>query len=117
MNKIGRTIIAKYKGKGAALGVEKAAEIVDEHVTFELNENQWAALVCFVDNIGMASFIGSKLLQYLNNGWIDPSKEPNVPDEILLWTVWDNKQYKAMVERREAERALFVRPVLIQNKG
>lgn len=86
-------------------------------VRVTLNENQYAALVCFVFNEGQDAFRRSVLLKQLNLGnylaaaweferWVY-CHDPKTGDLIKL---------DGLVKRRDAEKALFLKPVLVATR-
>lgn len=71
----------------------------------DVSENQFSALVSFAYNCGLGSLKGSTLLQLLNRG-----KYLQAADEFLKWNKAKGKVLRGLVERREAERRLFLTP-------
>ncbi len=82
-------------------GFEKA---VAELVQVPLNDNQFAALVSLVFNIGIAAFSRSTLLKRLNAGDYD-----KVPGELMRWTKTGTLELPGLVRRRTAEGDLWMR--------
>jgi lysozyme len=66
-----------------------------------LNDNQFAALVSFTFNLGAGN-----LNKLLSQGL------PAVPDRILLFDHAGGKQLPGLTRRRQAERALYLTPVI-----
>jgi lysozyme len=85
---------------------------VSRMVNVALNENQASALISFVFNLGGSQFRSSTLRALVNRGAFDPSRDPNAPDEFLKWVHSNGKVLAGLVERRKAERSLFLLPVL-----
>jgi lysozyme len=81
----------------------KAAAAVGELVTVALMDNQRAALIDFVYNLGAPALGGSSLLRLVNREQFDLAA-----DEFGRW-VHDEEGHvePGLVARREAERALF----------
>jgi lysozyme len=86
-------------------------------VSVPLNDNQFSALVSWVYNLGAGRFRGSDLRAFVNRkAW------QLAADEFAKW-VWstlpDGKKAKlpGLVERRAAERALFMKPVIVADNG
>ena len=82
---------------------------VNEHVYAPLNQNQFDALVSFVFNIGVRNFRGSPTLRRLNEG--------RPLEAALAMEMWRKSDLEgerivvdALVRRRSAEKALFLRP-------
>ena len=87
-----------------------AAHAVNEHVYAPLNQNQFDALVSFVFNIGVRAFRGSPTLRRLNEG--------RPLEAALAMEMWRKSDLEgerivvdALVRRRAAEKALFLRPM------
>jgi lysozyme len=82
-------------------------KVVSDAVTVPLNENQFAALVSFVFNIGPSAFRTSTLLAKLNDGdYLGASKE------FGRWVKGNaGERLPGLERRRAAERSLFESPV------
>lgn len=74
----------------------------------ELNENQFSALVSFAFNVGLDALRRSHLLRYIKDGG---AGKRATADEFLVWVYAKGKILPGLVERRRAERELFVKPV------
>ncbi|HEY4439860.1 MAG TPA: lysozyme [Candidatus Elarobacter sp.] len=74
-------------------------------VTVALTDNQFAALVDFVFNVGAGAFGGSTLLRKLNAG-----DYAGAADEFGKWVFGGGQALPGLVTRRNAERALFLTP-------
>lgn len=72
-------------------------------VTIDINDNQFAALVCFSYNLGLGSLQGSTLLSKLNSGDFTGSS-----DEFLKWDHAGGVEVPGLLRRRQAEQALFL---------
>jgi len=87
-----------------------AAHAVNEHVHAPLTQNQFDALVAFVFNIGEQNFRGSITLRRLNEG-----RPLEAALAMELWRRSDVEGERiivdALVRRRAAETALFLRPM------
>lgn len=95
--------ISKAEAEAVLLhDAEQAAAIVDRFVLVPLNENQRAALVSFVFNVGGAAFTASTLLRKLNAGDYDA-----VPGELARWIYNDGKRLAGLVNRRASEAGLW----------
>ncbi len=88
----------------------QAAHAVNEHVYAPLNQNQFDALVSFTFNIGARSFKSSPTTRRLNEG--------RVLEAALAMELWRKADLEgerividALVRRRAAEKALFLKPV------
>ncbi|MBQ8635685.1 lysozyme [bacterium] len=76
-----------------------------KHVKIKLSENEKAALSSFIYNIGGTRFYNSDMLKKLNNG-----DKKGAANEFERW-VYDNKKIqKGLVNRRKAEKELFLTP-------
>lgn len=89
--------------------VEKTAAAIRPKITAPVNENEFGAFVSLAYNIGAGAFSGSSALRHFNAG-----DKARAAASILLWnkaTVNGKKTVlKGLVRRREAEKALFLRP-------
>jgi len=86
-----------------------ASHAVNEYVFTPLTQNQFDALVSFVFNIGVRAFRGSPTLRRLNEG-----RPLDAAMAMELWRKADVEGERivvdALVRRRAAEKALFLRP-------
>jgi len=82
------------------------AASVQRLVKVPLNDSQFAALVSFAFNIGIANFQRSTLLQLLNRGWYE-----QVPAQMMRWNHVDGEVLGGLSRRRAAEAQLWNRPV------
>jgi lysozyme len=78
---------------------------VEAAVKVPLTSNQFSALVCFAYNVGIQAMAGSTLVKLLNSG-----KTAEAADQFLRWNKAGGKEVKGLTRRREAERALFLKP-------
>lgn len=109
----------KWMGKPVEQGMkmtEKEAELalqadlawaqtaVNQLVRYPLTQNMFDALVSFVYNVGESAFRRSTLLRLLNQGRVaDAAKQ------FERWKFDNGKVVQGLLNRREAERALFER--------
>ena len=84
-----------------------AGAIVARYVTVELNDNQYGALTSFTLNVGESTFAKSSVLTYVNNSEFD-----KVPGRLALYRLADGKVLNGLVRRRQAEGALWLKPVV-----
>lgn len=106
---------------GQTISKEEAEEFLLEDLTvtesavraaveLPLNENEFSALVSFTYNIGISAFWSSTVLTELNAG-----NRQAAADGFLLWNKMSQDgqlvQSMSLTDRREAERALFLKPV------
>jgi lysozyme len=88
----------------------QAAHAVNEHVFAPVTQNQFDALASFVFNIGVREFRGSPTLRRLNEG-----RPLEAALAMELWRKADLEGERividALVRRRAAEKALFLRPM------
>jgi len=75
---------------------------VEEAVTVEIDENQFAALVSFSFNLGAGSLFESTLLQLLNAGDVFGATA-----EFPKWNKAGGQPLLGLTRRRKAEQALF----------
>ncbi|MCX5518428.1 lysozyme [Kaistia defluvii] len=90
--------------------LREAEETVSRLVKVSLNDNQFAALVSFVFNIGEKQFRGSTLLKKLNRG-----DYAAVPSELLKWVNDNGKRITGLVNRRNAEGGLWVKGAFVSS--
>ena len=74
-------------------------------VTRDVNDNQFAALVSFAYNCGVANLKQSTLLRLVNSG-----DYPGASLEFPKWNKSAGQVLAGLTRRRQAEAALFVRP-------
>lgn len=82
-----------------------AERAVNTLVTVDITQNQFDALVDFTFNLGAGDLAGSTLLRRLNDGDYD-----GAANEFGLWIHAGGKVEPGLVKRRNAEKALFMRP-------
>ena len=86
--------------------------VVDNSVTVNLTDNQFAALVSFAFNVGAQNFETSTLLKKLNAG-----NYAAVPTELAKWTKSKGKTMQGLVNRRAAEAGLWAEGGFVQSSG
>ena len=67
-------------------------------------ENQIAACISFVYNIGLQAFKDSTLLKM----WLAGDMTANVAEQFMRWTKQAGKELGGLVKRRASERNLFL---------
>lgn len=72
----------------------------------QLNQNQFDALTSLLFNIGSGNFRNSTLLKKLLNGDIQ-----GAADQFLVWDNTNHETNQGLLNRREAERKLFLTPI------
>ena len=77
---------------------------VNTSVKFPLTQNQYDALVSLSYNIGSGAFKNSTLLKKLNSG-----NYKGAAEQFLVWNKVNSKKVQGLVNRREAERNLFLK--------
>jgi len=84
-------------------------DMINENVHAPLSQSQFDALVSFAYNIGPKAFLQSDTLRALNNG-----RPLDAANGFDIWrkSEIDGKTYvvDALMRRRTAEKALFLRP-------
>lgn len=80
-------------------------QAVTREVHVNLNENQRAALVSFVYNVGPENFASSTLLRKLNSGHPEL-----VASELMKWNKAGGRELPGLTKRRQAEALLFNAP-------
>ncbi len=81
-----------------------AERAVQRLVQVPLTDNQFAALVSFTFNIGIANFERSTLLKLLNRGWYE-----QVPAQLTRWNRQSGEILGGLSRRRAAEAQLWNR--------
>ncbi len=81
-------------------------QAVNELVTVPLNQNQFDALVSFTYNLGQGRLKESTLLQLLNDGDYQGASA-----QIIRWRFVGTTVSDGLYRRRQAEQALFDKPV------
>lgn len=81
----------------------KVQEAIKQSVTVKLNENQFSALVSFVYNVGIGAFKKSTLRKLINKGEFELAAS-----EFDKWVHAGGRKLKGLVERRKAEKELFL---------
>lgn len=79
-------------------------QAVNDAVKVPLNQNQFDALVSLCYNIGIGGLKTSSLVARLNKG-----DYTGASNEFLLWNKSGGKVLQGLVNRRKAERALFLK--------
>ena len=79
---------------------------VDQAITAPVNENQFGAMVSLCYNIGPGNFKSSSVVKRFNAGDITGAAEA-----FLMWNKANGKVMQGLVNRREAEKKLFLTPV------
>lgn len=82
--------------------ISSAEAAVERLVSVPLNDQQFAALVSFVFNVGETAFGKSTLRRKLNAG-----DYAAAPGELMRWVYDDGKRVEGLVNRRAQEAALW----------
>ena len=85
---------------------EKIRVSMNKVIKVPINKNQQLALFSLRYNIGEGAFNGSTLLKHLN---ANDFKKAEL--EFGKWRIFEGKINKGLVNRRELERQLFIKPV------
>lgn len=86
------------------MDMQEAGDVVETYAKVPLNDNQFAALVSFVFNVGARAFRRSTMLKRLNSGQYLIAAE-----RFTRWNKAGGQVLPGLVKRRAAERALFER--------
>jgi len=89
-----------------AKALDKFGASIRPKITADVNENEWAAMLSLAYNIGPGAFAKSSVLRFFNAG-----DKARAADAFLLWNKAGGKVLSGLKRRREAERALFLKPV------
>ncbi|MFJ5331092.1 lysozyme [Pectobacterium versatile] len=85
----------------------KTAETgVQHYVSVDLNGNQFGALTSFTYNLGVNSLKTSTLLRLLNQG-----DYTGAANQFPRWDKDGEQVVEGLLRRREAEKALFLKPI------
>ena len=82
--------------------MQEAAKAIDSLVTVSLTDNEYAALIDFVFNMGYRNFKNSTLLRLLNKGMYD-----QIPQQLMRWNMVNGLEYGGLTRRRKAEAELW----------
>lgn len=82
----------------------RAGDVICAEVNVPLTDDQFAALVSFVFNVGANNFRGSTLLRLLNRGWHE-----QVPPQLIRWNKAGGEVLGGLVRRRSMECKLWNR--------
>jgi len=83
--------------------LSKFCKGVEDCVKVPITDNQFASLVSFAYNVGISALRNSTLLKKLN-----AKDYEGAGDEFLRWTKAGGKTLPGLVNRRAAERKLFI---------
>lgn len=89
------------------LAIDKFAAQVDALITAKVNQNQRGAVISLAFNIGVGAVSKSTVLRELNAGNYDKAAAA-----FQMWNKAGGVVSKGLVRRREAERQLFMTPVV-----
>ncbi len=102
------TIISKTEADNILLDdLAKAEKQTDALLKVKLNENQYAAIISFVFNLGSGAFSGSTLRKYLNAGDFKAAAG-QFHRWVYAGAAGSKVKYKGLIIRREAEKKLFL---------
>jgi len=97
-------LIDKSEGERILKADLKIAEsAVNEFVKVDLTQGMFDSLVSFVFNLGVGAFKRSTLLNVLNAGDYESAS-----NELLRWNRAGGEVHQGLVNRRQAERNLFL---------
>ena len=83
--------------------MQEAIDAVEQNVDVFLTDEQAAALISFVFNVGYSAFHGSTLLKLLNAGEYESAAK-----QFPRWNKANGVEVKGLSNRRDAERRLFL---------
>ena len=101
----GMVITADQALERLSQDLEEKEKLVESMVKVPLTSNEFSALVSFAYNVKEKEFITSSLVKLLNEG-----KKDLAAHEFLRWDHCDGKAIQGLLNRRLAERALFLYP-------
>ncbi len=82
--------------------IQDAQSAICGLVNVPLNDNEYAALVCFTFNVGVGQFRNSTLLKILNKNMHDA-----VPSQLMRWNKVNGEEMGGLSRRRKAEAKLW----------
>jgi lysozyme len=88
--------------------VDKKSAAIEKMCKVQLNDNEFAALAAFSYNVGSGALQGSTLMKLLSAG----TDRAAVADQFLRWDKAGGKQLPGLTRRRQAERSLFLQPMV-----
>jgi len=88
--------------------VDLKVAAVEKMCKVQLNDNEFAALSSFSYNVGSSALEKSTLMKLLNAG----TDRAAVADQFLRWDKAGGKQLPGLTRRRQAERSLFLQPMV-----
>ena len=83
--------------------LQKFAQGVEDSITSQVNNNQFAALVSLAYNIGLTAFKNSTILRLVNQN----PNNPAIKNEFMKWVNSGGKRIKGLVTRRQTEANLY----------
>lgn len=99
--KPGETITEAEAEKLLRFDMQACVDCVNEHVTRQLAQHEFDALVDFCYNAGRGAFEGSTLLRKVN------ANDPTAADEFVRWDHVGGVEVAGLKRRREAEAAMY----------
>ena len=84
----------------------QAEKAIIAYVKVPLNDNQYAALMSFVFNVGDGAFMRSTLLRYLNE-----KNYISAGDQFNNWVYDNGRKIQGLINRRQAEKDLWNTPL------
>lgn len=106
VNKSAPRITERQAEEFLDIDIKRAEFDIERYISFDLNQNQYDALASLVFNVGAAPLLGT-LGRLLNAGDVAGAAE-----QFGRWIYADHKPLKGLIRRREAEKALFLQPIL-----
>jgi lysozyme len=100
---IGDTITQEQANQLFERDLANASISVEQLVTIDINDNQFGALVSFTFNLGAGSLARSTLLKLVDEGDFAGAAE-----QFARWVDAGDEVEEGLVERREAEKQLFL---------
>lgn len=105
--KLGMRISEAQAEMYLSAAINKFAAQIDPLIKVPINENERAAFLSLAYNIGPGAFAKSSALRKFNEG-----DKQGAADAILLWNKAGGRVLAGLNRRRDAERALFLSPVI-----
>jgi lysozyme len=102
----GETITQEEADNRLAIELGQTENALNAYIKVPVNQNQFDALISLAFNIGEGAFKKSTLLSLLNQG-----ATIGAANQFLVWDKIGGVENRGLMNRRAAERALFMTPV------
>jgi lysozyme len=94
------------------VAVNKKTIVLNNLIKVNVNQNEFDAICCWCYNVGEGNVASSTLLKLLNSN----ADKNSIGDQFLKWNKAGGQEIPGLTRRRQAERALFLHPVVESNQ-